>query len=574
MEFFSSQYEYTAPLAHQPLSYYGEKIRSLGQGAYGVVDAYGDVPLGKHFYAIKTIISQGRSSGSPSLPDRSTLTEISILRRTQHPNIVRLLDVITKYDSARSLLEISLVQPLAKYDLHTAISRESLGTKDKDLIVYQILCGVAYLQSRHIIHGDIKPANILFYSLDDVRIADFGLSVINACNTRSEWPGILYSVWYRAPEILLSNVPRYSLPADTWATAAVIWEFYTRSPLFAGIDEKAVMNKIISRLGTPGVPDNWPEARSYNLYPSLINLSIPPKRPYPDYFYQGLTSRTMADIIVKMLVYNPNDRLSPYDALADPYFDSARASLSGRQADNESQMLDCPHSHETRDRYPSNYLRRIGLTTKELDLALERMAYLALKFRAKAKTVMTGVQIFDEYLSKCRDHCRLPYLHLAIASFSLAYTIVENALVRASTISESKLIDELRIEISQTLDYDFFFTVPDDYRDEFFNYGLTASQSQLATAYMLVTALRGSGLKFELLPHDIFNLAVALVLDGEDEPIPAGLKRLLNKYGDQFWDEFTQLGTKSEEYFDWIADPLFEGTYEAVLFTLEEMRAQ
>lgn len=53
-----------------------------------------------------------------------------------------------------------------------------LPEKEARAIMVQIFSGLAYLASRHIIHYDLKPANILFDGLGHAKITDFGLSKV------------------------------------------------------------------------------------------------------------------------------------------------------------------------------------------------------------------------------------------------------------------------------------------------------------------------------------------------------------------------------------------------------------
>ena len=81
-------------------------------------------------------------------------------------------------------------------------------------ILYEIALAVEYLHSRHIIHGDIKPSNILIYKEGDRytgKLTDFSLARI--CDDKVN--GIAYTIGYRAPEVETHKF--YTFKSDIWA---------------------------------------------------------------------------------------------------------------------------------------------------------------------------------------------------------------------------------------------------------------------------------------------------------------------------------------------------------------------
>lgn len=137
---------------------------------------------------------------------------------------------------------------LAKYlkDLSTQLSNLEIQR-----IMFQLLCGLRYMNSMHVFHRDLKPANILLSVsvnsqnrkyITDVKIADFGFArLINVDERPSQshsqqgvvrsnipkFPNLPYSkgpvtLWYRAPEIIL--VEPYSTSVDVWSLGCIFAE--------------------------------------------------------------------------------------------------------------------------------------------------------------------------------------------------------------------------------------------------------------------------------------------------------------------------------------------------------------
>ncbi|KAK7084493.1 Cyclin-dependent kinase 6 [Halocaridina rubra] len=107
-------------------------------------------------------------------------------------------------------------------------------------LMHQILCGVDFLHSNRVIHRDLKPQNILVDVSGRVKIADFGLARIYDFNMRLTTQVV--TLWYRAPEILLSN--SYATPSDIWSCGCIFAELFRRVPVFKGKTEGDQLQRI------------------------------------------------------------------------------------------------------------------------------------------------------------------------------------------------------------------------------------------------------------------------------------------------------------------------------------------
>lgn len=101
----------------------------------------------------------------------TTIREISVLKRMDHPNIVRLLDVV-RADGR----ELHLVFEYLDHDLRTYTGEFSVGPDMVKKFMRDLIRGILYCHSNGVLHRDIKPENLLIDGEGNLKIADFGLA--------------------------------------------------------------------------------------------------------------------------------------------------------------------------------------------------------------------------------------------------------------------------------------------------------------------------------------------------------------------------------------------------------------
>ncbi|GMF26519.1 unnamed protein product [Phytophthora lilii] len=125
---------------------------------------------------------------------------------------------------------------------------------------------------------------------------------------------VVVTLWYRAPELLM-GLREYSSAVDMWSIGCIFVEMAQGSPLFTGIAEIDQLFQIFSKLSTP-TSETWPN------FPSLPNYHFEfphwERRPLT-YLLPGIWERGL-DLLTKLLVYNPDQRITAEDALQHPYF--------------------------------------------------------------------------------------------------------------------------------------------------------------------------------------------------------------------------------------------------------------
>ncbi|XP_060929106.1 serine/threonine-protein kinase DCLK1-like [Limanda limanda] len=199
--------------------------RTLGDGNFAVVRECVEKSTGREF-ALK-IISKDKCKGK----EHMIQSEVSILRRVKHPNIVLLIEEMDTQS------ELYLVMELVKGgDLFDAITSSNKYTeRDASCMLFNLASAIKYLHGLNIVHRDIKPENLLVYEHVDgsksLKLGDFGLATIVN--------GPLYTVCgtptYVAPEIVAET--GYGLKIDIWAAGVITYILLCGFPPFRGGDK-------------------------------------------------------------------------------------------------------------------------------------------------------------------------------------------------------------------------------------------------------------------------------------------------------------------------------------------------
>lgn len=307
----------------------------IGQGAYGVVCSGYDL-LTKQKVAIKKI---EKTFEHKSLAKR-TLRELKFLRYFNHENIINLLRVMRPNKSS---LKIYMVSELLETDLAMVIrSPQTLTDEHCQFFLYQVLRGLKYIHSASVIHRDLKPRNLLVNSNCDLKICDLGLArTLVSEDETATMSNYIATRWYRAPEICFSRA-KYTQAVDMWAVGCILAELLIRRPLFPGRDSFHQISLIISILGTPNDidDDDKKENSRYRINPGQLSSrgskserQIKKKREKKLGFMRGLpkkpsiplcqvipdASPVALDLLNKLLVFDPDKRLTVTQALKHPY---------------------------------------------------------------------------------------------------------------------------------------------------------------------------------------------------------------------------------------------------------------
>lgn len=246
--------------------------KPLGKGKYGSVYLARE-KHSKYIVGLKVLY---KSQLLKSNVEHQLRREIEIQSHLRHPNILRLFGYF--YDDTRVFL---ILEYAAQGELYKHLRT---GTFDENRAASYAACvahSLDYCHSKHVIHRDIKPENILLGVNGEIKIADFGWSVHAPSNRRTTLCGTLD---YLAPEMVERKPHDHTV--DLWALGVLIYEF------------------LVGR-----APFEMPSAIDTHRKILRVDYRIPP----------GTMSEQAADLIGRLLVKNPRDRLALKNVIRHPW---------------------------------------------------------------------------------------------------------------------------------------------------------------------------------------------------------------------------------------------------------------
>ncbi|KAL2922001.1 Mitogen-activated protein kinase 16 [Bienertia sinuspersici] len=308
-----------APVDVDFFTEYGEGSRYkieevIGKGSYGVVCSAYDTHLGEKV-AIKKIndIFEHVSDAT------RILREIKLLRLLRHPDIVEIKHILLP-PSRREFKDIYVVFELMESDLHQVIkANDDLTPEHYQFFLYQLLRGMKYIHTANVFHRDLKPKNILANADCKLKICDFGLARVafNDTPTAIFWTDYVATRWYRAPELCGSFFSKYTPAIDIWSIGCIFAELLTGKPLFPGKNVVHQLDLMTDLLGTPSADAI---ARIRNEKARRYLSCMRKKKPIPFTHKFPNADPLAMRLLERMLAFEPKDRPTAEEALADPYF--------------------------------------------------------------------------------------------------------------------------------------------------------------------------------------------------------------------------------------------------------------
>jgi len=241
----------------------------IGQGQFGVVYKGCSIEDPKKVFAIKCILKKKLESNS--MLSRLFQTEMSVMSKLHHPNIMHLFEFM---ETANNYYLV--IQYCNNGDLETYLKK--MGKLSEDEAVYflmQIMNAFQTLHRNKIMHRDVKLANI-FLQDDKVVIGDFGFAKQGVDVTRTK----LGTPITMAPELLSSNGNVYTSKADLWSIGVCFYQIlFGKTPF---------------------------EAKSYEELKEKVKTLSGPNLKFPK---DVVVSEECKSLLINLLQYDANKRI-------------------------------------------------------------------------------------------------------------------------------------------------------------------------------------------------------------------------------------------------------------------------
>jgi calcium-dependent protein kinase len=209
--------------------------KKLGEGSYGIVWRVEHKETGL-IRAMKKII---KFTTSKKESEKEILNEINILKKMDHPNIVKISEFYNTPDGYYLITEFCNDGELFNeiFD-HAPFSELNAGR-----IMYQIFSAVNYCHNINIIHRDLKPENILIEKKEgnnySIKVIDFGTAKF--CEKSKKENKIIQNAYCIAPEVLTEN---FNQMCDLWSCGVILYMLLSGIAPFSGKTDGIIFEKI------------------------------------------------------------------------------------------------------------------------------------------------------------------------------------------------------------------------------------------------------------------------------------------------------------------------------------------
>lgn len=328
-------------------------IKALGRGQFGSVFLVSentsdpDKPIE---YAMKITKSHPEYIAQAKL-ETQILSHIQ--NNSTQEEMSNLLRLVNTFEYRQHIVIVTEILSDNLYDILAIRDYQGIPIIELQTIIKSILEGLRTIQRHQIIHSDLKPENILRINNESskIKIVDFGSSRFAS----QPFATYIQSRYYRAPEVILRLPHSYSI--DMWSLGCVAAELLVGLPIFPGNSETQMLLYITERLGPfpanliqkspmkhiyfdehghvrteqdicrllrqplPSETDRYTILK-YSVYSSLSDII----KNYG--IFQQSTEKEFKnkelflDLLLKMLIMDPEKRITPEEALNHPFITS------------------------------------------------------------------------------------------------------------------------------------------------------------------------------------------------------------------------------------------------------------
>lgn len=280
---------------------------------------------------------------NPEILDRAranAFREVMLLHSLVHPHIVPLLGLVA---GGKGSFHVAL--PYLEHDLAYLSKAKKFSEQEVKACMHQLLCAVHFLHSAGVVHRHISPSAVIMDTIQRTYLAGFSqaISVESICKATSDV--VRQNLCYAAPELLYLNNEQQPqenwFAIDAWALGCTLAAVYLRRNLFCASKDApfAVKTDILCnqlRFAECNPRDEGPvrgfemvksafrqlqreNARAVSLSQLLLRHGAPP---------------AAADLVCKLLAFDPRERLTVEEALEHPFF----SNLPGKDTPVQSSL--------------------------------------------------------------------------------------------------------------------------------------------------------------------------------------------------------------------------------------------
>ncbi|XP_047332448.1 serine/threonine-protein kinase ATG1c-like isoform X2 [Impatiens glandulifera] len=261
--------------------------KPIGSGSFSVV-WHGRHKVTGVEVAIKEIVT---AHISKKLQD-SLMSEIHILEQINHPNIIRLHDIIQETTRIHLVLEYCRGGDLS---LFIQQRKGRISEAKSKHFMHQLASGLQIMRDNNVIHRDLKPQNLLLTTNDEnavLKIADFGFA--RPLQPRGLAETLCGSPLYMAPEIM--QLQKYDAKADLWSVGIILYQLVTGKTPFSGNSQIQLLQNIMktSELNFP--PDKMDlSSACLDLCRKLLRINPVERITFEEFFNHPFLSQKQSD---------------------------------------------------------------------------------------------------------------------------------------------------------------------------------------------------------------------------------------------------------------------------------------
>ncbi|KAK4486170.1 hypothetical protein RD792_008839 [Penstemon davidsonii] len=284
-----------------------EKLEKIGQGTYSNVYKARDLVTGK-VVALKKVRFDNLEPETVKFMAR----EILVLRRLNHPNVIKLEGLVI----SRMSSSLYLVFEYMDHDLAglAAFQAAKFTEPQVKCFMKQLLLGLEHCHNNGVLHRDIKCSNLLIDNQGILKIADFGLASFFDPENKKPMTSRVVTLWYRPPELLL-GATYYGVGVDLWSAGCILAELLAGKPILRGRTEVEQLHKIFKLCGSPS-EEYWKKSRLPNA--TLYKPQHPYKRCILESF-KDFPASSLA-LIETLLAIDPDARGTATASLNTEFF--------------------------------------------------------------------------------------------------------------------------------------------------------------------------------------------------------------------------------------------------------------